>query len=115
MTRILATNPFTRKLCSDGMDAYMRDAPNRRAVTRQMTLVLEWWASIATFRMEEPPRGSWYHRIYCITARAYRSGGAYIPDYERQPDPGDVDGVASYWECQLRQYREHLADGGPEM
>lgn len=70
--------------------------------------------NIRVFRMEEPPRGSRYHPIYRVTALAYRAGDGcpYIPDYERQPDPGDEAGVVSYWDNQLREYTEYLAAGG---
>jgi hypothetical protein len=80
-----------------------------------MSGVLEWWDNIRVFRMAEPLPGSPYLEIFRITRAAYRNGGLYVPSYDDQPDPGDVAGVASYWEGQLRQYEEHLADGGPVM
>jgi hypothetical protein len=51
--------------------------------------------------------------IFRITRAAYRNGGLYVRTTTNHP--GDVAGVASYWEGQLRQYEEHLADGGPVM
>jgi hypothetical protein len=69
--------------------------------------------NVRVFRMEEPPRGSRYHYIYRVTARAYRAGDrcTYIPDYERQPDPE----TRRAWHRigqPAREYTEYLAAGG---